>query len=71
MLSTVLFIASVVAIVGGLAIFAIKYLPYLIDTFNSYLENFVSLSELLPDWLIGWASVGLLLGVLGLIVKLL
>lgn len=71
MLSTVLTITSIMALGGGIAFFVYKYEPYIAQFWSWAYDNYVNFSDLIPDWLQPYIYIGLLLGAVGLLVKLL
>lgn len=71
MLSTVLFIAAAVALVAGVAYFVFTYAPYVIEFFNSIVGAYHIMVDSLPDWLLPYAMIPLILAVVGLLIKLL
>lgn len=71
MLSTILAIATAVIIVATIAYFILTYLPDVINFCNSIFDAFASFSDLVPDWLLAFALVPLLLFIIGIIIKLL
>lgn len=71
MLSAVLFIASAIAIIVGIAIFVHRYAPYVADLWNNAFDAIENIKNLLPDWLLPFAGVAVALALIGLLVKLL
>lgn len=71
MLSVVLFIATAIALIAGVAYFVFTYAPYVIDFFNSIFGAYHILVDALPDWLLPYAMIPLVLAVVGLLIKVL
>lgn len=71
MLSAVLFIASAIAIIVGIAIFVFRYAPFVADLWNNAFDAISNLQNLVPDWLLPFAGVAVALALIGLLVKLL
>lgn len=71
MLSILLFIAGVIALVGGIGLFVFTYAPFIADFFNNISSNYDFIIPVLPDWLAPWAFVPLVVAGVGILVKLL
>lgn len=71
MLSTILTIATAVIAIAVVAYFILMYLPDIINFCNSIFDAFAAFSDLVPDWLLAFALVPLLLFIIGVIIKLL
>lgn len=71
LLSTILAIAGAVVLIAAVAYFIVTYLPYIINFFNSITEAYVSFTDLIPDWLLPFAFVPIILFVIGVLIKLL
>lgn len=69
LLSSILFIATIFIFIGGLFVFIFKYAPYLIDTFNSFINFARSAGDLVPDWLLPWFLVALVVAIFGFFLK--
>lgn len=71
MTSILLFIGSVLALVGGIVYFVFTYAPMIADFWNSSFEMYAQIVEFFPDWLLPYLSIPLLIGLIGLLIKLL
>lgn len=71
MISILVFIASVIALIGGVAYFVFEYAPLVADFWNNCFNFYTSLIEYFPDWLLPYLAIPLLIGIVGLLIKLL
>lgn len=71
MLSIVLFIATAVALLAGIAYFIFTYAPYVIEFFNDIVGSYSIIVDALPDWLLPYALVPLIFAVVGFLIKVL
>ena len=71
MTSILLFIASAVALIGGIAYFVFTYAPIIANFWNSMYEFYTSVVEYFPDWLVPFLAIPILIGLVGLLIKLL
>lgn len=71
MLSILLSIASIVALIAGVAYCVYVYAPYVIGFFNSVTMTVQNLGELLPSWLAPFVLIALAIAVIGFLVKVL
>lgn len=71
MLSTVLKITSILALGGGIALFVFKYEPVISEFWDWIYSNYFAISDTFPDWLLPYIPIPLLLGAIGLLIKLL
>ena len=71
MTSILVFIATCIAVVAGIGYFVYKFGPLIASLFNNAFVAFESIQALIPDWLLPYIGVILLICVVGLLVKLL
>ena len=71
MTSILIFIASCIAVIAGVGYFIYKFAPLIASLFNNAFTSFESIQALIPDWLLPYIGVILLICIVGLLVKLL
>lgn len=71
MVSILLGIASLVALVAGVAYVVYQYAPYVIGFINSFTLTAQNLGELLPAWLAPFVFLALAIAVVGFLIKVL
>jgi hypothetical protein len=69
MLSILLFLAGAVALIAGVSYFIFTYGNYVVDFFNSLISSWSSVTDLLPSWLLPFATIPILLFIVGVLVK--
>lgn len=70
MTSIVLFIASAIAVIAGVAYAVYNYVPYIVNFWNSILETFETIKEYFPDWILPYLWIPVTLCVIGILIKL-
>lgn len=71
MTSILLFIASAIALVAGIAYFVFTYAPFVINFWNNVVQSFQVITELFPEWLVPYLWIPITLGVIGILIKVL
>lgn len=71
MLSILMFIASVIAFVGGIVYFVFEYAPVIADFWNNSFDFYYLVVGFFPDWLLPYLAIPLVIGIVGLLIKLL
>lgn len=71
MLSIVLFIATAISLLAGIALFVFDYAPYIADFFNSITQGYIVVVGFFPDFLAPYALVPVAFAIFSLLVKLL
>ena len=70
MVSTVLFIGSVVALLGGVLYLFIEYHQIVVDFFLAASEVWAAASELLPSWLLPFIGISFTVAAVSLIIRI-
>lgn len=71
MLSTIVTVGSAVVLIAGVAYLFYQYFPLIVDFYNATIDYVYYFASFLPDWLLPFVSVCILISVIGLLVKLL
>lgn len=71
MLSAIIFIASAIAVVLGIAAVIFVYGPYIVNGVNQLFEVINQISSVIPSWLAPFLLLSIALGIISIIIKLL